>query len=72
MTWEPQNLTPTWVHFDKRRGTPACATGGYPIIRNGSRGVYVMIAQDNLNTLGYRTGGLDGIFGTGRTDTTID
>lgn len=60
---EPQSLTPTWVHFDKRRGVPACSTGGYPIIRNGSRGVYVLIAQDNLNTLGYRTGGLDGIFG---------
>jgi len=70
VTWEPQNLTPTWVHFDKRRGTPACATGGYPIIRNGSRGVYVMIAQDNLNTLGYRTGGLDGIFGTETTNAT--
>lgn len=44
-------------------GTPACATGGYPIIRQGSKGVYVLIAQDDLNTLGYNTGGLDGIFG---------
>ena len=26
--------------------------------------MYVLIAQDDLNTLGYRTGGLDGIFGT--------
>ena len=25
---------------------------------------YVLIAQDDLNTLGYSTGGLDGIFGT--------
>ena len=25
---------------------------------------YVLIAQDDLNTLGYRTGGLDGIFGS--------
>ena len=24
---------------------------------------YVLIAQDDLNTLGYRTNGLDGIFG---------
>ena len=61
---EPASLTPTWVHFDKRRGTPACSTGGYPLIRQGSRGAYVCIAQDNLNTLGYRTGGLDGVFGT--------
>lgn len=67
---EPQSQTPTWVHFDKRRGTPACPTGGYPIIRNGSRGAYVMIAQDNLNTLGYRTGGLDGIFGPETTNAT--
>lgn len=61
---EPRNLTPTWVHFDKRRGAPACSTGGYPITSNGSRGVYVLIAQDDLNTLGYSTGGLDGIFGS--------
>lgn len=30
----------------------------------GSKGNYVCIAQDNLNTLGYRTGGLDGIYGS--------
>ena len=60
---EPASLTPTWVHFDKRRGTPACSTGGFPLIRQGSRGAYVCIAQDNLNTLGYTTGGLDGVFG---------
>lgn len=60
---EPASLTPTWVHFDRRYGTPACSTGGFPLIRQGSRGVYVLIAQDDLNTLGYRTGGLDGVFG---------
>lgn len=60
---EPASLTPTWVHFDKRRGTPACSTGGYPVIREDARGVYVLIAQDDLNTLGYQTGGLDGVFG---------
>jgi len=57
------NLTPTWVHFDRRFGTSACDTGGYPLIRQGSISTYVLIAQDDLNTLGYRTGGLDGIFG---------
>ena len=61
---EPVSLSPTWVHFDRRFGTPACLTGGYPLIRNGSRGNYVCIAQDDLNTLGYTTGGLDGVFGT--------
>lgn len=61
---EPVSLSPSWVHFDRRFGTPACSSGGYPLVRQGSRGNYVCIAQDDLNTLGYRTGGLDGVFGT--------
>ena len=61
---EPANLTPTWVHFDKRFGRPACGTAGYPLIRRGSISTYVLIAQDDLNTLGFPTGGLDGIFGS--------
>ena len=61
---EPASLTPTWVHFDKRSFPSACISGGYPLIRQGSRGVYVLVAQDGLNTLGFATGGLDGIFGT--------
>lgn len=65
---EPASLSPTWVHFDKRFGTSACSSGGYPLIRQGSRGNYVCIAQDDLNTLGYRTGGLDGVFGTQTTN----
>ena len=60
---EPVSLSPTWVHFDRRYGTPACSSGGYPLIKRGARGNYVCIAQDDLNTLGYRTGGLDGVFG---------
>ncbi len=55
---EPANLTPSWVHFDERQ-----TLSGYPQIRQGSRGVYVCILQDCLNTLGYKTGGLDGVFG---------
>lgn len=35
------------------------------MIKRGSLSVYVLIAQDDLNTLGYGTRGLDGIFGTG-------
>ena len=61
---EPASLTPTWVHFDKRSFPAACSTGGYPLVKQGSKGVYVLIAQDGLNTLGYTTGGLDGVFGT--------
>ena len=60
---EPVSISPTWVHFDRRFGTPACSTGGYPTLRRGSRGNYVCIAQDDLNTLGFKTGGLDGVFG---------
>ncbi len=59
---EPISLTPTWVHFDKRFGTPACSSGGFPLLRRGSISNYVLIAQDDLNTLGFSTGGLDGIF----------
>lgn len=60
---EPIHMTPTWVHFDKRYGTPACAVG-YPALRMGSRGVYVLILQDALNALGYTTYTLDGAFGS--------
>ena len=45
-------------------GTPACSSGGFPLLKRGSISNYVLIAQDNLNTLGFRTGGLDGIFGS--------
>ena len=82
---EPISVTPTWVHFDKRFGTPACSYGGYPTLKRGSVSNYVLIAQDDLNTLGYRTNGLDGIVGcntwnslqeavvgTGATGTTIN
>ena len=44
-------------------GKPACSTGGFPTLRRGSLSNYVLIAQDDLNTLGFRTNGLDGIFG---------
>jgi len=60
---EPLSMTPSWVHFDRRYGTPACSAG-FPLLKYGSRGVYVLILQDALNTLGYKTGGLDGIFGS--------
>lgn len=60
---EPQSMTPTWVHVDKRYGNPAC-NAGFPLIRQGSRGVYVLVLQDALNALGYSTRMLDGYFGT--------
>ena len=59
---EPESLSPTWVHFDRRFGTAACTSGGFPLIKQNSRGNYVCVAQDDLNTLGYTTGGLDGVF----------
>lgn len=60
---EPLSQTPSWVHFDKRSFPSACSSGGYPTIKLGSKGVYVLIAQDELNTIGFSTQGLDGIFG---------
>ena len=58
-------MTPTWVHFDRRYGKPACAgtTAGYPTLRRGSRSSDVLILQDALNALGYSTNTLDAIFG---------
>lgn len=66
---EPVEISPTWVHFDRRQYPPACSTGGFPLLKRGSLSVYVLIAQDDLNTLGYTTGGLDGIFGSGTYNT---
>ena len=60
---EPQAMTPTWVHLDKRYGTPACRAG-YPTLRMYARGIYVLVLQDALNALGYNTKTLDGAFGT--------
>lgn len=60
---EPQSMTPTWVHVDKRYGNPACSAG-YPTLRYGSKGVYVLVLQDALNALGYDTEMLDGHFGS--------
>jgi hypothetical protein len=62
---EPKVLTPTWIHVDKRTGIPACVSGGYPLLKQGNRGVYVATLQDALNTLGHNAGTIDGIFGTG-------
>lgn len=59
---EPQYMTPTWVHFDERYGPPACSAG-YPVVRSGSKGIYVLVLQDALNALGFSTRTLDGIFG---------
>ena len=63
---EPLSMTPTWVHFDRRYGNPACrgTTAGYPTCRKGDRNTYVLILQDALNALGYSTQTLDGVFGT--------
>lgn len=62
---EPISMTPTWVHFDRRYGTPACGgSSGYPTLRLGARSTYVLILQDALNALGFSTKTLDGSFGS--------
>ncbi len=50
--------------MDKRDTTPACSTGGYPVIRQGKKNTYVAVLQDALTSLGYSTSGIDGIFGS--------
>lgn len=65
---EPASLTPGWVHLSAGYGVPACARGGYPLMRVGSRGNYVLVLQDALNSIGYATGGLDGIYGNATRD----
>ncbi|MCL2107248.1 MAG: peptidoglycan-binding protein [Oscillospiraceae bacterium] len=65
---EPAYLTPTWVHFDTRTLPPACFTGGYPLTRRGSVGVYVLILQDALNIVTRAGLGLDGMFGVATED----
>ena len=60
---EPQSLTPTWVHFDRRTNPPACQTGGYPLQKLGSRGNYVCLLQDALATVGIPAVMIDGSFG---------
>lgn len=60
---EPQFMTPSWVHFDKRLTPPACSAGGYIFLKEGARGVYVLILQDALNAIGFTGSGLDGYFG---------
>lgn len=37
---------------------------GYPALKRNDKGVYVLVLQDALNTLGYSTGGLDGVYGS--------
>jgi hypothetical protein len=62
---EPIELTPRWVHVDKRYGIPACLAGGFPALSVGSKGSYVLVLQDALSALGFLGAGLDGIFGKG-------
>ncbi len=59
---EPASLTPTWVHYDRRLGPPACSAG-YPLTREGQRGIYVCTLQDALETVGSYSVGIDGVFG---------
>lgn len=60
---KPYNSISTEVYFDKRFENPLYENRGFPIIKKGSLSNYVLIAQDDLNTLGFKTNGLDGIFG---------
>ena len=54
--------------MDRRLFPPACLSGGYPLVRRGSVGVYVCILQDALNILTGAGLALDGIFGVATED----
>lgn len=41
------------------------------MVKQGSKGVYVAVLQDALNSLGYSSGTVDGIFGTGTKNAVI-
>ena len=60
---EPVAISPTWVHLDRRINPPACATGGYPLMRRGCVGVYVCVLQDALNVAANAGLVIDGRFG---------
>lgn len=69
---EPINMTPTWVHFDRRYFGAACGgTAGFPPLKMGSRSTYVLVLQDALNALGYNARYLDGIFGNATKDALV-
>ncbi|MCL2069112.1 MAG: peptidoglycan-binding protein [Oscillospiraceae bacterium] len=59
---EPVSISPTWVHFDARLRPPACSAG-FPLVRQGARGVYVCTLQDALGAVGIPAVGIDGMFG---------
>ena len=67
---EPAYLTPSWVHVENKNNKSAGATG-YPALVEGQKGNYVLILQDALNTLGYKTD-FDGYFGTNTKKAVID
>lgn len=45
--------------------------GGYPLLKQGDKGVYVAVLQDALNTLGHNAGSIDGVFGSGTKNAVI-
>jgi len=47
-----------------RRADGVEAEGRRPILRNGDRGAFVLDAQQQLQSLGYTLGKLDGVFGS--------
>ena len=54
----PLSQPPTWVHMDRRYTAPACSgtTAGYPTLRRGRRGGYVVIPQGAPFSPGHPNG----------------
>ena len=60
--WTTKNTMLSWNSQRYLFGAPIPV--GYAFRRPWEGRSYVLIAQDDLNTLGFSTGSLDGIFGT--------
>ncbi len=59
---EPPYATPGWLHVEKSVAPPAGMLGGYPTLREGDKGVHVLLLQDVLRLHGLTEGALTGCF----------
>ena len=62
--FEPDAMTPGWLHAELVLPKAAGLFGSYPSLREGDQGVHVFLLQDMLCCLGAYHGGLNGYFGS--------
>lgn len=60
----PRDRTSEFIEADRRyMPSNTFMTAGFPTLYNGSRGNYVLLLQDALNSRGFDAGAVDGVFG---------